>query len=191
MFPSPQRQLQQHQHDLMAYRWLEEHKREQERGRQAEVTKARFQVATERAWSLLEYGRPIEARRVLDGVLVHHPDEPWALFLFGVCLLRTGEFAQAESVFAMLLDRSPGDHTSAYYLGLARERQGRLDDARQMYRRALELNPDFKAARARLDPTFRARGHRRSAPRLPARSGRALLLLIIGAAVWMALTMTH
>ena len=191
MFPSAQRQLQQHQEDLMAYRWLEEQKREQARRREAATTRTQFHAATERAWSLLEYGRPLEARRVLDGVLARHPDEPWALFLYAVSLLRTGEYAGAESVFSSLLERSPGDHTSAYYLGLTRERQGRLAEARQMYRRALDLNPDFKAARARLDPAFRSRGHGQPAPRRTPESGRALLLVIIGAAAWVALAMVR
>jgi len=193
MFPSAPLSIQGNQRDMMAAAWLEQQKREKERRRQAEHVTADFQVETERAWSLLEYGRPNEARRVLDGVLVHHPSEPWALFLFGVCLLRTGELAHAESVFAEVLGQSPTDHTTAYYLGLARERQGRTAGAHEMYQRALDLKPDFKEARARLDPGTGLRRRIEPGPK-PARvpgngSGRALLLVIIGAAVWVALTM--
>jgi tetratricopeptide (TPR) repeat protein len=193
MLSSAPLQTEIHPRDMMADAWLEQQKRDKERRRQAEQATADLQGETERAWSLLEYGRPNEARRVLDGVLVRHPDEPWALFLLGVCLLRTGDLERAESAFAEVLRQSPGDHTTAYYLGLARERQGREADAHDMYRRALDLKPDFKEARARLEPAPGLRRRIEPGPkpaRAPARgSGRALLLVIIGAAVWVALTM--
>jgi tetratricopeptide (TPR) repeat protein len=193
MFPSAPLQMQTHPHDMMADAWLEQQKREKERRRQAELVTADLQAETERAWSLLEYGQPSQARRVLDGVLARHPEEPWALFLFGICLLRTGDLERAESSFAEVLSQTPGDHTSAYYLGLARERQGRPAEAHEMYRRALQLKPDFKEARARLDPAPGLRRRIEPGPKpkpVPGRgSGRALLLVIIGAAVWVALTM--
>jgi tetratricopeptide (TPR) repeat protein len=192
MFPSAPLSIQSNQRDMMADAWLEQQKREKARRRQAEQVTADFQVETGRAWSLLEYGRPNEARRVLDGVLARHPSESWALFLFGVCLLRTGDLAHAESVLSEVLGQSPADHTTAYYLGLARERQGRTAEAHEMYQRALDLNPDFKEARARLEPGPGLRRRIEPGPkaeRAPGR-GRALLLVIIGAAVWVALTMT-
>ena len=59
-----------------------------------------------------------------------------------------------------------------------------------MYRRALALEPDFKEARARLEPEAGLRRRIEPGPK-PARgpglgSGRALLLVILGAAVWVA-----
>jgi len=194
MFSSAPLSIRHNQRDMMAEAWLGQQKREKERRRQAEQVAADFLVETERAWSLLEFGRPNEARRVLDGVLVRHPGEPWTLFLFGVCLLRTGEFDHAESVFSEVLSQSPADHTTAYYLGLARERQGRTAEAHQMYQRALDLEPEFKEARARLQPGSGLRRRIEPGPK-PARppghgSGRALVLLILGAAVWVALTMS-
>jgi tetratricopeptide (TPR) repeat protein len=193
MFPSAPLSIQSNQRDMMADAWLEQQKREKARRRQAEQVTADFQVETERAWSLLEYGRPNEARRVLDGVLARHPSESWALFLFGVCLLRTGDLAHAESVLSEVLGQSPADPTTAYYLGLARERQGRTAEAHEMYQRALDLNPDFKAARARLEPGPGLRRRIEPGPkaeRAPGGGrGRALLLVIIGAAVLVALTM--
>ncbi|HEY7203850.1 MAG TPA: tetratricopeptide repeat protein [Methylomirabilota bacterium] len=193
MFPSAPLSIQSNQRDMMADAWLEQQKREKARRRQAEQATADFQVETERAWSLLEYGRPNEARRVLDGVLARHPGESWALFLFGVCLLRTGDLAHAESVLSEVLGQSPTDHTTAYYLGLARERQGRTAEAHEMYQRALDLRPDFKEARARLEPGPGLRRRIEPGPkpvRAPGRGpGRALLLVILGAAVWVALTM--
>jgi tetratricopeptide (TPR) repeat protein len=178
---------------MMADAWLERQKREKARRRQAEQVTADLHAETERAWSLLEYGRPNEARRVLDGVLARHPSESWALFLFGVCLLRTGDLAHAESVFSEVLGQSPADHTTAYYLGLARDRQGRTAEAHEMYQRALDLEPDFKEARARLEPGPGLRRRIEPGPkaeRAPGRGrGRALLLVIVGAVVWVALTM--
>jgi tetratricopeptide (TPR) repeat protein len=195
MFPSPQVQMQTHQRDMMAHAWLEQQRREKERRREAEIAAANLQVDTERAWSLLEYGRPNEARRVLDRILARHPDEPWALFLFGVCLLRTGELARAESVFSEVLSQSPADYTTAYYLGLARERQGHPAEASEMYRRALALNPDFREARARLEPTSVTRRRIEPGPKQKPKpapvSGRALLLVIIGAALWVVLTLAR
>ena len=193
MFPSAPLSIQSNQRDMLADAWLEQQKREKARRRQAEQVTADFHVETERAWSLLEYGRPNEARRVLDGVLARHPSESWALFLFGVCLLRTGDLAHAESVLSEVLSQSPADHTTAYYLGLARERQGRTAEAHEMYQRALDLKPDFKEARGRREPGP-GRGRRREpgpkAERAPGRGReRALLLVIVGAAVWIALTM--
>jgi tetratricopeptide (TPR) repeat protein len=193
MFPSAPLSIQSNQRDMMADAWLEQQKREKARRRQAEQVTADLHAETERAWSLLEYGRPNEARRVLDGVLARHPSESWALFLFGVCLLRTGDLAHAESVFSEVLGQSPADHTTAYYLGLARDRQGRTAEAHEMYQRALDLEPDFKEARARLEPGPGLRRRIEPGPkaeRAPGRSrGRALLLVIVGAAVWVALMM--
>jgi tetratricopeptide (TPR) repeat protein len=191
MFPSAPLSIQSNQRDMMADAWLEQQKREKARRRQAEQVTADLHAETERAWSLLEYGRPNEARRVLDGVLARHPSESWALFLFGVCLLRTGDLAHAESVFSEVLGQSPADHTTAYYLGLARDRQGRTAEAHEMYQRALDLEPDFKEARARLEPGPGLRRRIEPGPKAecaPGR-GRALLLVIVGAAVWVALMM--
>jgi hypothetical protein len=62
-----------------------------------------------------------------------------------------------------------------------------------MYQRALDLEPDFKEARARREPGPGLRRRIEPGPkaeRAPGRGrGRALLLVIVGAVVWVALTM--
>jgi choline-sulfatase len=68
----------------------------------------------------------------------------------GMVLGAHEEMAEAEKAFRQALDRDKGNAQYAYNLGLAILRQGRRDDARQLFEKSLALDPRFRPAREQL-----------------------------------------
>jgi hypothetical protein len=99
---------------------------------------------------MLEAGRADDARALLSDILTDEPENLEAEFLLGVCHLRLGSFEAAQSVFARLHSLGNSDYRAAYYLGLALERQGRIQEARNAYRKALNMNPTLREAQEKL-----------------------------------------
>jgi Flp pilus assembly protein TadD len=53
-----------------------------------------------------------------------------------------GQFRQATKAFGRALTETPGDYTAAYMVGMSYVERGRYADARNAFRKALELGPD-------------------------------------------------
>lgn len=129
-----------------------------------------FQTARGRL--LLRRGKPIEAERLLRGLLNDTPDAPDAFFALGVALERQGRLADAEQVFESGLLQDPnysgmsvalarlklwaGEAEAAHRLAtselaqhpndvdaMALERLNRLDQARAMAERVIERSPAY------------------------------------------------
>jgi Tfp pilus assembly protein PilF len=103
-----------------------------------------------RAASLLEAGRADEARNLLSDILAKEPHNLEAEFWLGVCLLRLGSFEAAQTTFAHLHSLGNNDYRAAYNLGLALEGQGQIQEARNAYRKALNMNPNLREAQEKL-----------------------------------------
>ena len=68
----------------------------------------------------------------------------------GMVLGAAGDLAEAEKAFREACGRDAANAEYAYNLGLALLRLGRGADAAPLFRKALELEPRFAPARARL-----------------------------------------
>lgn len=106
-----------------------------------------------KAHSVLEAGRADVARSLLTDILGNEPDNLEAEFLLGVCHLRLGSFEAAQATFSRLHSLGKNDYRAAYYLGLALERQGRNQEARTAYQKALNMNPTLREAQEKLART--------------------------------------
>jgi Flp pilus assembly protein TadD len=62
----------------------------------------------------------------------------------------SGRMADAEKAFREAVSRDGKDAEYAYNLGLALARQGKKEEAASLFRRSLEIRPDFRAPRERL-----------------------------------------
>ncbi|NUS38476.1 MAG: tetratricopeptide repeat protein, partial [Lysobacter sp.] len=67
------------------------------------------------------------------------------------CALRDNALAQAEAGFTGILAARPDDPAAVEGLGHVRYRQGRTDDARALFTRALALDPGNPEIRGMLD----------------------------------------
>ncbi|HSD29217.1 MAG TPA: sulfatase-like hydrolase/transferase, partial [Vicinamibacteria bacterium] len=76
------------------------------------------------------------------------PAEYWNAL--GMVLGGSERLTEAETAFREAVKRNAAEPQYAYNLGLVLMRQGRRDEARPHFRTALELEPRFAAARARL-----------------------------------------
>ncbi|HEX5726281.1 MAG TPA: transglycosylase SLT domain-containing protein, partial [Longimicrobiaceae bacterium] len=93
-------------------------------------------AAVERDWAIGRYRMAAEVR--------HSPHAREALFRAGDRSRREGDAAGALDAWEEYVRRYPrGDQTAeaAYYAGLLRERAGRADDARALYRAAVAADP--------------------------------------------------
>jgi Ca-activated chloride channel family protein len=108
------------------------------------------------------YDDPFEAYRdgawqqALEGFLdlqVERPDDPRTSYDIGNVRYRIGDFAAADESFTAAA--AAGDRTlraeALYNLGNSAYRQGRLEEAVELYRRALEVDPDDIDAKFNLE----------------------------------------
>jgi len=76
------------------------------------------------------------------------PNHAGAHILLGVGrYLVYGDLAMAESDIRRALELAPENEWAYYHLGEIYRLEGRVDDARMMFRQALDINQEFKAAR--------------------------------------------
>lgn len=73
-----------------------------------------------------------------------------ASLLHAALLIRTGNLSMARPILEALAKSLPADADVAYDLALIADREGRYNDAREAYLRALQLRPDFADARYNL-----------------------------------------
>jgi hypothetical protein len=75
--------------------------------------------------------------------------DPDVGYLLGIAHFRLKQFAEAESALRGAVANGAGAE-AFYYLGLCAERQGRIADAVEIYRRASALNPALTKAAAKV-----------------------------------------
>lgn len=97
-----------------------------------------------------DLGEPGKATGYLREGVKLDPSEASYWNSLGMVLGGTGDLVEAEAAFRESVKRNDKEPQYAYNLGLALERQGRRADAIPYFARALELNPNFRAARERL-----------------------------------------
>jgi len=66
-------------------------------------------------------------------------------------LKQKGELDVAISLFNILLERYPSSYRAYYFRGETYREKGEVEKAIESYSKALEINPDFSAAKKKLD----------------------------------------
>ncbi len=103
-----------------------------------------------RASALYSLNALSEAETAYRRLLQLDPADTGARFGLGRTLLRSDP-AGAEAAFLAVLDREPANGPALNDLGIARDLQGRHEDAQQAYRQAMILEPNDTGARTNLD----------------------------------------
>jgi Flp pilus assembly protein TadD len=61
------------------------------------------------------------------------------------------KYDEAISEFKKVLEINPGNAEAYYNIGLIKESSNQMDEAREMYSKALAVKPDYKIVRVRLN----------------------------------------
>ena len=103
-----------------------------------------------RASALYALNAPAEAETAYRQLLLLDPADTAARLGLGRTLLRSDPVG-AEAAFLAVLDREPANGPALNDLGIARDLQGRHQDAQQAYRQAMELEPNNTNIRTNMD----------------------------------------
>jgi len=114
-------------------------------------------AAALRARIAIEEGNLPYARRMLEQQIKLAPDHAGLHETYGAALYLGGQLLEARHELTTAAALGAPRWRIAYHLGLVEEAAGRLDEARRYYSEALEGNPGWAPAEARLK-ALRARG---------------------------------
>ncbi len=87
-----------------------------------------------------------DAARCYEQVLQHEPDNPEALYLYGVLHFQSGRPQPAVALLDRVLAREPSHVDAHVHRGLSLQALGRYAEALESYELALERNPDVVLA---------------------------------------------
>ncbi len=113
---------------------------DQQNDAQQRWSKARASVALRVAENRLSAGALDEAYKAAKQAMTLEPDRFEAKIVFGRVLIEKGRFTEAANIFSQACQSRPNDVRVVYYLGVAQEKNGRLEDALATYRRAYSLD---------------------------------------------------
>lgn len=113
---------------------------EQQQDAQGRWSNARASVAFRVAENRLSAGALDEAHKAVEQALSLEPDSFEAKIVLGRVLIEKGRFTEAVELLSRVCQSRPNDAKTAYYLGVAQEKNGRLEDALATYRRAYGLD---------------------------------------------------
>ena len=115
--------------------------------------------------ALTALGQTAEATRSYTDVLKRDPTSVAAHIGLGRLSLASNP-SRAEALFLEALQADPRNTTALNDLGIARDLQGRHDDAQQAYTKALGVNPDLHAAQVNLALSLAMSGNSQRAVKL-------------------------
>jgi tetratricopeptide (TPR) repeat protein len=132
-------------------------RRERAVRRALEVDPGNPDVVYEVGSVLQQLGRPADALPFFQRHLDMVDDDQQTLVQIGKCYTDLNRLDEAEAALRSAL--AAGDDAVGYYnLGIVLEQRGRVDDAEQSYRRAVELGPGLARARNNLAGLLAQRG---------------------------------
>lgn len=99
-----------------------------------------------RALELHRAGRIGEAENAYREVLKVQPENPGAIFLFGLCHHQRGDHESAITLMDIALEMNPAMPQAHYNRGLALHELARYDEAVVSYQRAIELQSSYPQA---------------------------------------------
>lgn len=147
-------------------------------GREVVDVSEQAQPVVEWARTLVERKSYREALGVLGPWLKDHPDDVAALEVLGAAHAGLHDWEAAEALARRVVEASPGSARAWSNWGVGLRKLGRLDEAREAQRHALDLEPDHARARIELGklnaatppspPASQPAGEAQAAPQLHA-----------------------
>ena len=107
---------------------------------------------------LQRQGRLEEAESGYRAVLADEPGNTDAMFMLGVARRLRGDAVEAEQLFERVAQAHPKEGDVQLHLASVRYVNGKIEEARLGYARALELNPNLIGAHVGLGQLARDRG---------------------------------
>jgi ribosomal protein S12 methylthiotransferase accessory factor len=104
-------------------------------------------IHTQRGVALKDLGRYQEAKAALLTAAAFPEPHQEVFNLLGFCHYKLGEHEQAVEAFSRAIEIEPGDAINYANIAANLREMGRLEEARRMYRQALELDPSLELAR--------------------------------------------
>ena len=96
-------------------------------------------------------------RKTIDS----NPNDTTGYIFLGAALARQGKLDEAEAVHRTATQCKEGCIDEAYHnLGLVLRGQGRLEESRECFTKALEIDPDYEVAQEALDDLIEAIAYR-------------------------------
>lgn len=95
-----------------------------------------------------QQGRITDAKNELQTAMDLAPDQWRWPYLLGALQIDSGDFAAADVSLKTALEKTPDNARVLYDLGLSYRKQGKLDDAGQMYEQSLKLDPRIETMMA-------------------------------------------
>ncbi len=103
-------------------------------------------------------GRGLEAGDIYREILARNPEDADALHLLGVVAFQGGDDGQALALISKAVNIRPGNPIFSDNLGLVLARLGRLEEAGEAHRRALEIDDGLACAHNNLGMVLSAAG---------------------------------
>ncbi len=103
---------------------------------------------------LRQQGNLLEAAGKYEEAVRAAPDNSTAHLAFGSLLYDLKRFGEGLSECEKAARLSPNSYLSHYYIGVGRERLGRVQDAAIAYGQCLRINPDFEPAKEKMRRTL-------------------------------------
>lgn len=76
---------------------------------------------------------------ILKQMVAENANNSFARYGLGMEYVKSGDFAQAVAEFRTLLDRDNGYSAAYFHAGQALEKLGRIEEARAMYEKGIEV----------------------------------------------------
>lgn len=98
------------------------------------------------AWQLFQKGEVGKSLQIAEQVVKNYPNSVEAQQLLGICYAQQGNDALAETAFQIALRLAPNHPQVLANQATLWRRQNRLEEAAQLWRRAVSVAPDFTQA---------------------------------------------
>jgi len=102
------------------------------------------------ALQLMKDGKAVDAELEFKQLTLAYPEYAGPQLNLGLIYLQSARLAEAQSAFAAVLERNPGNSVAANELGITDRKLGQFKAAEASYLKALAAEPDYAAAHLNL-----------------------------------------
>lgn len=121
----------------------------------------RYHFARRRLFRLALEARDYpRAKMQVEHLIDDVPDDPEHVFLAGLLAARRGDSDEARARYREAIEKAGGDYPEAYFnLGRLEKAAGRIADAVEAYKKAIELRPRYREAVNNLGLAYKSSGN--------------------------------
>ena len=110
--------------------------------------------ALDLAIGFMRQGKPDDAAKILDGILIHEPKNALALYLLGSVAVEKGIYGTAKILLERAVAVDPQADWAWHNLGITHKATQNMQKAEECYRKSLKLNPDRQDTMAMMAGCF-------------------------------------